>query len=237
MNMSGKDKLSTTIYTNIIEDIRQGKLSSGQMIPSQNELCRKYNASRGCVREALSALEIVGILEVRPGIGAFVKKLTINSFFNPAKLKFKPDKDLVWDILSFRELFETIVVEEAVKKATNDDIKHLEENLGLTKFYIERDDIQKFVQQDYEFHEKLSESSHNEIIYSIFEIIFPLLKYTITEILVKTAEYPDVMQQTYTHHKKILDSIKKKNTKEAVKGVEKHLKFVQENYRLISENK
>ncbi len=235
--MTKKDKIPNTIFNTILDDIKQGKLNSGDALPSQKELCIKYDTSRGSVREALSALEMIGIIDIRPGIGAFVKKLTINSFFNPVKLDFKPDDELILDLLSFRELFETIIAKEAVVRATDTDIKNLEENLALTKFYIERDNIKKFVQLDYEFHEKLSESSHNKIIHSIFEIIFPLLKYTITEILVKTAQYPDVMKKSYDHHKEIIDSIIKKNSQKAIDGITKHLEFVKGNYKKISSDK
>jgi GntR family transcriptional repressor for pyruvate dehydrogenase complex len=232
--MINKNKIPTIIINNILEDIRQGHLISGQAIPSQNELCLKYNTSRGSVREALIALELVGILEIKPGIGAFVKALSINSFFNPAGLKYRPDDSLIPDLLDFRELFETIVVGEAIRKATEDDLKALEENLELTKFYVDKENILQYVKLDYEFHEKLSESTHNKIIYKYFEIIFPLLKYSITEILIKTTRLPNVMIDSYNYHKKIFDSIKNRNNTEAVNNVKEHLEFVKKNFEIIS---
>ncbi len=232
--MINKNKVSSVIIDSILEDIRQGSLVSGQAIPSQNELCLKYNTSRGSVREALIALELVGILEIKPGIGAFVKPLTIDSFFNPVGLKYRPDDSLIPDLLDFRELFETIVVGEAINKATEGDLKALEENLELTKFYIDKKNIQQFVKLDYEFHEKLSESTHNKIIYNYFDIIFPLLKYSISEILIKTTKIPNVMIDSYNYHKKIFNSIKNKDYTEAVNNVKKHLEFVKKNFEIIS---
>jgi len=231
-----KNKIPITIINSILEDIRQGNLTSGQAIPSQKELCLKYNTSRGSVREALLALELVDILEIKPGIGAFVKALSINSFFNPARLKYRPDDSLIPDLLDFRELFETIVVVEAINKATEDDMKALEENLELMKFYVDKRNITQYGKLDYEFHEKLSESTHNKIIHNYFEIIFPLLKYAITEILIKTAKIPDVMIDSYNYHKKILNSIKNKNNQEAVNNVKEHLEFVKKNFKIISQD-
>jgi len=231
-----KNKIPITIINSILEDIRQGNLTSGQAIPSQKELCLKYNTSRGSVREALLALELVDILEIKPGIGAFVKALSINSFFNPARLKYRPDDSLIPDLLDFRELFETIVVVEAINKATEDDMKALEENLELMKFYVDKGNITQYGKLDYEFHEKLSESTHNKIIHNYFEIIFPLLKYAITEILIKTTKIPDVMIDSYNYHKKILNSIKNKNNQEAVNNVKEHLEFVKKNFKIISQD-
>ena len=235
--MINKNKAPIIIINSILEDIRQGNLTSGQTISSQNELCLKYNTSRGSVREALLALELVGILEIKPGVGAFVKKLSINSFFNPAGLKYRPDDSLIPDLLDFRELFETIVVGEAIKKATEDDMEALEENLELTKFYVGKGNIQQFVKLDYEFHEKLSESTHNRIIHNYFEIIFPLLKYAITEILIETTKIPNVMIDSYNYHKKIFNSIKNKNNQEAAKNIKEHLEFVKKNFEIISQDR
>jgi GntR family transcriptional repressor for pyruvate dehydrogenase complex len=108
--MINKIKSPRAIIDSILEDIRQGKLTSGQALLSQKELCQKYNSSRGSVREALQALELVDILEIKPGVGTFVKNFSLNSFFNPAKLKYRPDDDLIPDLLDFREIFEVIVV-------------------------------------------------------------------------------------------------------------------------------
>lgn len=237
IGMINKSKAPRIIIDSILEDIRQGKLNSGQALPSQNELCLKYNTSRGSVREALQALELVDVLEIKPGIGTFVKTLSINSFFNPARLKYRPDDNLIPDLLDFRELFETIVVGGAIKKATEDDMKALEENLELTKFYIDKGNIQQFVKLDYEFHQKLSESTHNKVIENYFEIIFPLLKYCIEEILIETTKIPKVMIDTYDYHKKIFNSIKNKNNQEAIKNVKEHLEFVKKNFEIISQNK
>ena len=123
---------------------------------------------------------------------------------------------------------------EAIRKATENDIRALEENLELTKFYIDKGNKQQFAKLDYEFHEKLSESTHNKIIYKYFEIIFPLLKYSITEILIKTTKIPNVMIDSYNYHMKIFENVKNRNNTEAVKSVEEHLKFVKKNFEIIS---
>lgn len=63
-------------YRYIIEYLRQeiegGKFSRGQKLSSEKELCEQFNTSRSSVREALSALEYVGLIEVRGGSGYYV---------------------------------------------------------------------------------------------------------------------------------------------------------------------
>lgn len=231
--MINKIKSPRIIIDSILEEIRQGKLSSGQALPSQQELCLKYNTGRGSVREALQALELVDILEIKPGVGTFVKSFSLNSFFNPAKLNYRPDDELIPDLMDFRELFEAIVVGEAINKATEDDLKELEENLELTEFYINKGNKQQFVKLDYEFHQKLAESTHNKVIKNYFEIIFPLLKYCIAEILIETTKIPRVMIDSLNQHKKVFEGIKSRDDQKAIRGIKEHLEFAKKNFKIV----
>jgi GntR family transcriptional repressor for pyruvate dehydrogenase complex len=231
--MSVKKKAPRIIIDRILEDIGQGKLNSGQLLPSQNELCRIYQTGRGSVREALQALELVDVIEIKPGVGAYIKDFSINSFFNPARITFKPDEKIVPDLLEFRELFESIAVQAAIDHANESDLKGMEENLELTDFYIRKQNSEEFVRLDYEFHQKLSEASHNQVIKKYFDIIFPLLKYCMTEILIKTTEIPGVMQNTLQDHRTIFNNIKNKKQYEAVTSIREHLEFVKNNYSQI----
>jgi len=235
--MSSRKKAPRIIIDHILDDIRKGILVSGQMLPSQNELCEIYHCGRSSVREALQALELVDVIEIKPGIGAFVKNLSINSFFNPARLNYKPDDNIIPDLLEFREIFETMVVEASIDNANEKDLKDLEENLDLIDFYIKKENKNEFVRLDYQFHKKLSEATHNKVIKNYFEIIFPLLKYCMTEILIETTVIPGVMQDTYKDHRNIFEAIKAKNKRRAVQYVRDHLKFVKKNFITILNKK
>ncbi|MGM0368417.1 MAG: FadR/GntR family transcriptional regulator [Actinomycetota bacterium] len=235
--MSKREKTPRVIIDHILKDIKEGNLTSGQALPSQKELCKKYNTGRGSVREALQALELVDILEVKPGIGTFIKDFSLSSFFNPARLIYRPDDKLIPDLLEFREIFETIVVNIAIDNATQEDIGNLRENLELTKFYVEKENKEQFVKLDYEFHNKLADSTNNKVIKNYFDVIFPLLKYSISEILIDTTEIPGVMVDTYHDHKKIFEGIKSRNKKTAVESLKDHINFVKRNFNLISKNK
>lgn len=70
------EKSGGKTYRIIIEYLRQeiegGKFFRGQKLPSEKELCEQFSTSRSSVREALSALEYVGLIEVRGGSGYYV---------------------------------------------------------------------------------------------------------------------------------------------------------------------
>ena len=66
---------STRIYEEIVRQIKtmiaEGRLKSGDQLPPERDLAEKFLVSRTSVREALRALESVGLIEIRPGEGTF----------------------------------------------------------------------------------------------------------------------------------------------------------------------
>src|ERR1051325_2365458 len=72
---------STRIYEEIVRQIKamiaEGRLKSGDQLPPERDLAEKFLVSRTSVREALRALESVGLIEIRPGEGAFVREVAV----------------------------------------------------------------------------------------------------------------------------------------------------------------
>ncbi|MDD2422403.1 MAG: GntR family transcriptional regulator, partial [Heliobacteriaceae bacterium] len=75
------------IYEEIVEQLRaliaKGNLMPGDKLPSERELSERLGVSRASVREALTALEVMGILDVRPGDGTFVRETNQSSIIEP----------------------------------------------------------------------------------------------------------------------------------------------------------
>lgn len=67
-------KLYIQIADQIRDQINAGAVAAGRQLPSERELAQNLGVSRPTVREALIALEVAGLVEVRVGVGAFVRK-------------------------------------------------------------------------------------------------------------------------------------------------------------------
>ena len=74
---------ATRIYEEIVRQIKalvaDGQLKSGDRLPPERDLAERFTVSRTSVREALRALEGTGLIEIRPGEGAFVREVSVEA--------------------------------------------------------------------------------------------------------------------------------------------------------------
>ncbi|MFW6149842.1 MAG: FadR/GntR family transcriptional regulator, partial [Atribacterota bacterium] len=174
-------KKSKLIFQKIINDVKNGKYKAGDKLPSEDLFCKQYGASRSSVREALQALSLVGLISIRPGLGTFLEKITMDKLFNPANIFIEPDYDFLVNLLEFRKAFEKIILEMVINKRSNDDLQKLDQILELTKFYFERDEDEGFNKYDFKFHEELVKITKNKVNENILNIIYPYLRFAISK--------------------------------------------------------
>ena len=68
------------------ELIRSGQFDKGQNLPPERELARQFSVSRPTIREAITTLEVMGLVEVRPGSGVYVLESGTSNKILPANV-------------------------------------------------------------------------------------------------------------------------------------------------------
>jgi GntR family transcriptional regulator, hexuronate regulon transcriptional repressor len=71
----GADRLYQKLARQLFEELAAGKYRVGQRLPAERELAARHQISRPAVREALIALEVQGLIDIRIGSGAYVRRL------------------------------------------------------------------------------------------------------------------------------------------------------------------
>jgi GntR family transcriptional repressor for pyruvate dehydrogenase complex len=112
---------SKRIYQSVVEQfvglLRTGKVKPGDKLPPERTLAEQFRVSRASIREAISAMEIIGLIEVRPGDGSFVTDLNIAPFLNTIAPLFVRNETMETELLEFRKLLELEAVELATLQA------------------------------------------------------------------------------------------------------------------------
>jgi GntR family transcriptional repressor for pyruvate dehydrogenase complex len=125
------------IYEEIVEQLKEliskGELKHGQKLPAERELAESLGVSRASVREALTALEAIGILDIRPGEGTFIRETSVSTTFAPLTMILEMEQNSISQLMEVRRVLETEIAALAVQRATEEDLARIEENLNRMK--------------------------------------------------------------------------------------------------------
>jgi DNA-binding FadR family transcriptional regulator len=176
------------------------------------------------VREALSALEILGITERRVGKGNFIK---IKDTLNPL---YDYDKDIIeleqeespFELMEARKVLEVEVAGLASQKALQGDVSKIEAELNKMREALEN--IPKMMEMDRRFHISVARAAHNNFLFSMMLNMSNLLKERLwVNMKEKTWSLPGYPQKYLKEHSAILEAIKSKDSKASRKAMHFHL--------------
>ena len=155
------------VYHHIVEHferaIYDARLTSGDRLPSERELCRRFGASRVAVREALRALEHRGLLEVRQGSagGHFVRAMDTSVVSRDFQTLLRLGRLTAAQLAEARLMIEPEVVRLAAERATDLDVKELrtalDERFAVVTSGRDPRDL------DLDFHRRLALAARNPV--------------------------------------------------------------------------
>jgi GntR family transcriptional repressor for pyruvate dehydrogenase complex len=226
--------LTADICRKMVSHLIRGIWAQGEKIPAERELCNKLGVGRASLREALKALEIMGMIETRLGDGTYVCKRS--DFFS---------RPLLWAIVSSseadaRELVEarTLIEVElaglAAERATPENLKQISEQ--LRNMERAKKNPQEFVQADVNFHLAIGQAASSTILNNALHLIRNLLQqWVLSAVVVK-----GVTEKAYAQHKRVLQAIEKRDSTAARREMRNHLHdmagFVPQKQKRAAEN-
>ena len=182
--------------------------SPGDRMPNESQLSEMLKVSRTSIREAVKILIAENILEIRRGIGTFVKENpgSSSNLFDMIYLSDK--KQDLKDSLNLRLILEPSMIKNTINMATKSELEKI-------AYYEEKCREECFAgnsyfEYDVKFHEAIATASHNKI----FEQLTPFLHQSIS-IIGKSMKDEKIRnafrENAVIYHKKIMDCIKEKD--------------------------
>lgn len=157
MKSDGQRRIGASEVSGLLRrEIMGGALMRGDRLPSERALSERYGVARGTVREALGRLVEEGLVEVRPGSGAYVRAET-GGAVNPVIDNTGP-----LELIDARFALEPHICRLAVLHARRQDLDRAEALLETME--AARDDPERFSDADTEFHTLLAESTGNGLL-------------------------------------------------------------------------
>ncbi len=202
-NDKSAQPMSANLYTELQAAILSGEFPNLHKLTEQ-AICKKYNVSRTPVREALRQLEADGLIENIPNRGAYVTALS---------------KRDISDLFDLRSLFEIQAIEWAIKRMSSEDIDDLRETLEFMEFYTLKNDIDKVLMFNTQFHSILYSGTKDRMIQKTLSTYQIYLKHSAPA---KTYS-GDALKTILEEHKAIFDAVESKNVAAGRKAMEHHM--------------
>jgi len=160
--------LSDEIRNQVRDYILDKQLKPGDPLPTEIELADNLSVGRSAVREALKQMEALGILEVRPGKGRFVKKVDARTVLESFAYTILLDRRSVRELLEVRKALESSFVAESIARISE---KELTEMRALLQGWAAKVETgEGFFQEDLEFHRILFRPIGNEILLELLDL-------------------------------------------------------------------
>lgn len=180
------------------------KFCPGDKLPSEAELSKEFGVSRSTVREALRALEGVGILTSQHGSGWYVNSFNFDTLAGNLAYSLRFDTNSIFDLLEIREILEISFLREASESLKDKDLEELEKVINSME--NKSKEGKSFVKEDMMFHRILFRRVKNQIVIKILDIFWKLFEHLDEPLL-----YSANPEAVINYHKKMLENIKIKD--------------------------
>jgi DNA-binding FadR family transcriptional regulator len=219
-----KRKIPQEIAEQIITLISNGDLAPGDKLPTEKKLEEMFGVSRPSIREALSALEMAEIIEMRHGEGSFIRDIDLNTHIHPLAVKMLIKSGTVYEILEARKAIEGYTVILAAQHATQEDLRDLENILAKMKEEMKLGHLGE--ENDLIFHLRIAKASHNSILYQVMESLSGLMKHCQKHTRQYSRCIPGRPREIVNQHIKIFQAIVNKKPNAAQKAMLDHLEDI-----------
>ena len=202
----------------------------GDKLPPERVLAHEMDISRNTLREAIAALQVMGIIEVRHSQGNFIVSLPNPAALQSSLATILHPKSEPFSIVDARVAFEPGVAYLAAERATTEEIQQLEHFLNSLIVCTENDDLQGYAEADYQFHLHIAKASHNELIIDTMTSLVAALKTPLWQAMKKGLDQNVFRGIRAREHQAIFEHIAKRNALEAAASMRNHLTFSRERF-------
>jgi GntR family transcriptional repressor for pyruvate dehydrogenase complex len=219
-------RLYEQIVQQIEESILQGTLKEGDQLPAERDLAQQFGVSRTAVREAIKALHEKGFVDAFPGRGTFIANGNSNSMRQSLDRILKSGtSDGAAHLVEIREILEPEIAALAAARADDQDLATMREAVSVMD--NARHDADAFIEADLDFHLSLAEAAANPFVLSLIDSIVGLLR----EQRMRIFYVDGGPERGQVHHKRILDAVERRDSREAREAMQAHLRQVREDSR------
>nr|WP_286198556.1 FadR/GntR family transcriptional regulator [Mesorhizobium sp. BR1-1-16] len=212
--------LTDLLVARILGLVTTGNLKAGDQLPSERKLAETFEISRPTLREALRALAVLGVLEVRHGGGVFVSQLQASDLLAPLAFFLTLRGTEVGKLYEARRLIEGEIAALAAERGDPVTLPELEASIVAQE--TAKDDPERYREIDTAFHRRLAELADNDFLARAAQSLNVLG----LEFRKIASETPDVITTSIEDHRAIVAAIKGRDPAAARAAMILHMNHV-----------
>ncbi len=206
----------------LITMLREKRLGPGDKLPPERELAAMMQVSRPSLREALRALSMMNVLEVRQGAGTFVTSLETELLVEHLDFVLSLDESSLLELFEARKIVEIGIAGLAAQRITDEELAELEAGLAISQETLHHP--ADFLHADEQLHKTITKAARNPIMSRVIDSISRLLMVSRS----RTVEITRVREQTVQDHGAIVAALKRRDPEAAQAAMLQHLNNVEQ---------
>lgn len=216
-----RQALAQQIVGRLLELVRQRHLGPGAQLPPERELAATMEVSRSSLREALRALAVMGVLEMRHGAGTYVSSLQPDVLVRQLGVALSLSEVAFDQLFAARLVVEPAICAMAAQNMDDETTRKLDERLEAATDNVE--DPIAFAQYDLELHNLICDLSGNALLSQFMNSIGALASASRRE----TVDIPGQTERTLFDHQLLVTALRSRDPEAASSAMRAHLRRLQ----------
>lgn len=164
----------SAVAKRLLEIFTSGSIEPGTRLPPERQLASTLGVGRSAVREALAALEILGIVDVRPGSGTYLRGSASELLPQTLSWGLMLGEPRTVELIEVRGALEIYAARLAASRISDEALERLGRHVDEMRASL--GDLKAFVEADLQFHLELAQSIDNTVLLDLLQSIRSLLR-------------------------------------------------------------
>ncbi len=194
-----------------------GDIAVGTRLPAERQLAASLGVGRSAIREALAALEILGIVIVRPGSGTYLRDGVSELLPRTLSWGLMLGEPRTRELVELRSGLEVQAVQLAARRITDEALDRMQANLDAMEASLHN--LSAFVEADAAFHREIAAASGNQVLLELLQSIRSLLRIWVDRALTDEGHAAAALAE----HREIFHALKSRNVEAVTQAMASHM--------------
>lgn len=214
-------KIYEEVTDSLLNMLRNGEFKPGDKLASVEQLAKNFQVGRSAVREALSGLRALGVVEMRQGEGTYITRFDAAKFALPVEAALLMKREDIKELSEVRKILEVGAAGSASVNYVAEDLQAMEQALQTMAEAECHGELGE--KADLDFHLAIAKATHNQMLINLMSSVSNIMVESMRETRILLLYSEERMASLFIEHQLIFQAIKERNAEKAQNFMLMHL--------------